>query len=171
MKDHGPHFLYSWFSEHPDFPPTPHPPADLGEHLFRPWSGRSSAHEDHTVWWQRWDFWKAANLGLANLVLPRVTLIELLSHYILGFYPILLRKKSNKNCLCWKSSAPLISQCLSFKNELISGVPGWFSRLSVWLRLKSWSRCLWVRAPCPALCWQPRAWSLLWILCPPLSQK
>lgn len=38
-------------------------------------------------------------MGLANLVLSRVTLIELLSHYILGFYPILLRKKSNKNCV------------------------------------------------------------------------
>ena len=47
------------------------------------------------------------------------------------------------------------------------GVPGWLSWLSVWLRLRSWSHSLWVRAPHQALCWRLRAWSLLWIL--PLS--
>ena len=34
---------------------------------------------------------------------------------------------------------------------------------------QSWSHGLWVRALCQALCWQLRAWSLLWILCFPLS--
>ena len=49
------------------------------------------------------------------------------------------------------------------------GAPGWLSRLGVWLRLRSWSHSSWVRAPSRALCWQLRAWSLLQILCLPLS--
>ena len=49
------------------------------------------------------------------------------------------------------------------------GVPGWLSRLSVWLQLRSWSRSLWVPAPCQALSWALRAWSLLPILCLHLS--
>ena len=51
----------------------------------------------------------------------------------------------------------------------ITGVPGWLSRLPVRLWLRSWSRGLWIRAPCLALCWQLGAWSLLLILCLPLS--
>ena len=51
----------------------------------------------------------------------------------------------------------------------IDRVPGWLSRLSVWLRLKSWSHGLWVQAPHRALYWQFRAWNLLLILCLPLS--
>ena len=46
---------------------------------------------------------------------------------------------------------------------------GGLRRLSVRLRLRSWSHSLWVRAPHQALCWQFRAWSLLWILCLPVS--
>ena len=38
---------------------------------------------------------------------------------------------------------------------LKQGAPGWLSRLSVWLWLRSWSHSLWVRAPHWALCWQP----------------
>ena len=49
------------------------------------------------------------------------------------------------------------------------GAPGWLSRLSVRLRLRSWSRGWWVWAPHRALCWQLRAWSLLWILPSSLS--
>ena len=49
------------------------------------------------------------------------------------------------------------------------GEPGWLSGLSVRLRLRSWSHGLWLRAPCWAVCWQFRAWSLLRILCLPLS--
>ena len=47
--------------------------------------------------------------------------------------------------------------------------PGWLRWLSVWLQLRSWSRSQWVRALHRALCWHLRAWSLLWILCLPLS--
>ena len=50
-----------------------------------------------------------------------------------------------------------------------SGVPGWLSWLSVWLRLRSRSHGLWVQALHRALCWRLRAWSLLRILCLPLS--
>ena len=49
------------------------------------------------------------------------------------------------------------------------GTPGWLSQLSIRLRLRSWSHSLWVRAPCQAVCWQLGAWSLLRILCLPLS--
>ena len=56
---------------------------------------------------------------------------------------------------------PLYSHCL--------GAPGWLSRLSILLPLMSWSRSSWVLAPRQALSWQLEAWSLLWILCLPLS--
>ena len=41
--------------------------------------------------------------------------------------------------------------------------------LSVWLQLMSWSPGMWVWAPGWALCWQLGTWSLLQILCLPLS--
>ena len=34
------------------------------------------------------------------------------------------------------------------------GAPGWLSRSSVWLQLRSWSHGSWARAPRWALCWQ-----------------
>ena len=49
------------------------------------------------------------------------------------------------------------------------GAPGWLSRLKAWLRLRSWSHGRWVRALHRSLCWQLGAWSLLRILCLPLS--
>ena len=48
----------------------------------------------------------------------------------------------------------------SFIVQRWKGAPGWLSRLSVRLQLRSWSHSLWVRAPRRALCWQLRAWSL-----------
>ena len=56
----------------------------------------------------------------------------------------------------------------SFKRQK-QGAPGWLSRLSIRLELRSWSCGPWVRAPHQALCWQLRAWSLFQILCLPLS--
>ena len=50
-----------------------------------------------------------------------------------------------------------------------TGAPGWLSQLSVRLQLRSRSHGLWVRAPRRALGWWLRAWSLLPILCLPLS--
>ena len=50
-----------------------------------------------------------------------------------------------------------------------SGAPGWLNQLSGRLQLRSWTHGSWVRAPCPALCWQLRVCSLLPILCLPLS--
>ena len=38
------------------------------------------------------------------------------------------------------------------------GAPGWLSQLSARLRVRSWSHCSWVQAPCWALCWQLGAW-------------
>ena len=49
------------------------------------------------------------------------------------------------------------------------GAPGWLSWLRIRLWLRSWSHGLWVWALHWALCWQFRAWSLLQILCLPLS--
>ena len=54
------------------------------------------------------------------------------------------------------------------KNKVV-GAPGWLSRLGVRLWLRSWSHSPWVRALRRALCWQLGAWSLLRILCLPLS--
>ena len=58
---------------------------------------------------------------------------------------------------------------LAARTKPVSGPPGWLRRSSVRLRLRSWSHGSWVRAPRRALCWQLRAWSLLRILCLPLS--
>ena len=41
------------------------------------------------------------------------------------------------------------------------GAPGWLSRLSIQLRLRSPSHGSWVPAPRRALCWQLRVWNLL----------
>ena len=49
------------------------------------------------------------------------------------------------------------------------GAPGWLSRLSIRLRLRSRAHSSWVQAPRRALCWRLGAWSLLWILSPFLS--
>ena len=59
-----------------------------------------------------------------------------------------------------------------FNSKLIPeshGAPGWLSQLGVRLQLRSWSRSLWFQTLRRAPCWQLRAWSLLWIRCPPLS--
>ena len=53
--------------------------------------------------------------------------------------------------------------------DLIRGAPGWLSCLGVRLQLRSWSRGLWVWTPHQALCWRFRAWSLLRVVCLPLS--
>ena len=69
-----------------------------------------------------------------------------------------------------KSSSELI--CI-WKNDTLKyvcfGAPGWLSWLGVWLELRSWSPCSWIQAPLRALCCQLRSWSLLQILCLPLS--
>ena len=68
------------------------------------------------------------------------------------------------------SLGKLLSLCLGFfiyKKGI--GAPGWLSRLSVRLQLRSWSCGPWVQALRRALRWQLRAWSLLRILCLPLS--
>ena len=57
---------------------------------------------------------------------------------------------------------------ISIVKMTIFGAPGWLSRLSVRFQLRSPSQ-FWVWAPCQALHWQFRAWSLLQILCLPLS--
>ena len=51
--------------------------------------------------------------------------------------------------------------------KYLKGEPGWLSRLSLWLWLRSWSHSSWAQAPHWA--GELRAWSLLRILCLPLS--
>ena len=51
----------------------------------------------------------------------------------------------------------------------VTWMPAWPSQLSVRLWLRSWLHGLWVRALHQAPCWWLRTWSLLWILCLPLS--
>ena len=71
-------------------------------------------------------------------------------------------------CVCFyvlgKSATPP-----AFESSGLMGTPGWFSQLSVQLQFRSWSHSLWVQAPHKALCWHLGSWSLLWILCLPLS--
>ena len=75
-------------------------------------------------------------------------------------------KKINPSLKPQWDTASHLSEWLKLK---ILGAPGWLSQLGVWLWLRSWSHGLWVRAPRRALCWRLRAWSLLPILCLPLS--
>ena len=51
-----------------------------------------------------------------------------------------------------KSQSPKVTQCMFPFNVYILRVPGWLSRLSVRLQLRSWSCGLWFRAPRRALC-------------------
>ena len=46
---------------------------------------------------------------------------------------------------------------------------GWLSQFSIQFWLRSWSRGLRVPVPHQVLCWHLRSWSLLQILCLPLS--
>ena len=61
----------------------------------------------------------------------------------------------------------------SFINLTIKSIqpraPGWLSQLSIQIQLRSWSHSSWVQGLHRALCWQLRPWSLLQILCLPLS--
>ena len=76
-----------------------------------------------------------------------------------SFYPMLH--------MWWRfRSRPSLNQ--TFKSRNI-GAPGWLSGLSLLLQLRSRSHGLWVRAPSRALGWWLRDWSLLPILCLPLS--
>ena len=63
---------------------------------------------------------------------------------------------------------PNLMRTSCFKTAVIRA-PGWLSRLSVRLQLRSPSRSPWVWAPSRALGWRLRAWNLLPILCLPLS--
>ena len=78
------------------------------------------------------------------------------------------KQKSNswrRKHITWKNSMNE-EKCLQ-KSKM--GALGWLSRWNVQIRLRSWSHGPWVQAPCRALCWQFRAWSLLWILYLPLA--
>ena len=68
---------------------------------------------------------------------------------------------------CSKTYQPLF--CFKCSDTKKTRALGWLSRLGVRLWLRSWSCSPWVQAPRQALCWQLRAWSLLQILCLPLS--
>ena len=63
-----------------------------------------------------------------------------------------------------KQTGPFPTGWHSWQNSIfkcqLTGAPGWLSRLSVRLGLRSWSRGPWVQAPRRALCWQLGAWSV-----------
>ena len=71
--------------------------------------------------------------------------------------------------LVWSGHKRSSSPCPPARILKVYGVPGWLSQLSVWLQLRSWSHSLWVPASHRALYWLLSAWSLLGILCLPLS--
>ena len=69
----------------------------------------------------------------------------------------------------WKEANPRTAHAVESSQIRKIGAPGWLRRLSVRLPLRSRSHSSWVCVPCRALGWQLRAWSLLRILCLPLS--
>ena len=81
-------------------------------------------------------------------------------------------------CLCLSLSLPSPAHFLSLSLPKINKHQKKFLR-GAWVahsvkrptqsRLRSWSPGLWVWAPSQALCWQLGAWSLLRIICLPLS--
>ena len=77
--------------------------------------------------------------------------------------------RSRSGSAMWSRGRQKLAKFVFTLKPLIFGVPGWLSRLSVRLQVRSWSRGLWVQAPHRARCWQLRAWSLFRILCLPLS--
>ena len=77
--------------------------------------------------------------------------------------PALVVREERVSCV-WPLPCPSVT-----KKTVGWGAPGWHSRVSVWLQLRSWSHGLWVWASHQVLGWQLRAWKLLWILCLPLS--
>ena len=82
----------------------------------------------------------------------------------------ILSNKIEKNVVCQGNDRPHLGLSRDgHQKPQARGAPGWLSWLSIPLGLRSWSHGLWVRAPCWTLCWQLRAWSLLQILCLPLS--
>ena len=105
---------------------------------------------------------------------------------LLGF---VLHRRMKKKCSAFKGSRRILALDVAkrgafakpscedtflgsaFSNafKMVSGAPGWLSGLSLRLRLRSRSHNPRVRAPHRALCCQLGAWSLLRILCLPLS--
>ena len=71
-------------------------------------------------------------------------------------------------CICSLYLGSLACRCNKFIKNYIFGAPGWLSRLSVQLRLRSWSHGLWVRAPRLALWWQ-LGFCVSLSLCPSLA--
>ena len=66
--------------------------------------------------------------------------------------------------------AAALENSLEFPQKIKNRTTLWgLSRLSIRFPLRSWFNSSWGWAPCWALCWQLRAWSLLRILCLPLS--
>ena len=82
-------------------------------------------------------------------------------------YPAVEVTDSDDLCYFLGSVTPRI--LCQIRGNGFLGVPGLIGQLSIWLRLRSWSQGLWVRALRQALCWQFRAWILLRILYLPLS--
>ena len=76
---------------------------------------------------------------------------------------------AQKPCRVGFCDLQLGGQKTSGQDKRRKGVPGWLSRLSGRLWLRSWSCGPWVQALRRALCWQLRDWSLFRILCLPLS--
>ena len=71
-----------------------------------------------------------------------------------------------QNSVQWKDKGHLAS-ISDFKRN-ICRAPGWLIWLSFWLA-QVMICASWIQTPCQALCWQLRAWSLLQILCFPIS--
>ena len=85
--------------------------------------------------------------------------------WVTGVVPDKIREQDRR----WEIQQGLEGEGGNRIKRTLVGAPGWLSRLSGRLQFRSWSHSPWVPAPHQALCWQLRAWILLWILCLPLS--
>ena len=97
--------------------------------------------------------------------LPASFLVSCFLH-ILTSTTMLLRKTSLYSITCIITWHRLENKpsLLHITDGGLWGAPGWLSWLTIQLGLRSWSHGLWVWAICQVLCWQPRAWNLLWSL-------
>ena len=70
-----------------------------------------------------------------------------------------LKQLSKRYLLPWTFQERAVFALGSFRSSSLKnmgmGAPGWFSRLSARLRLRSWSCWVWVRAPCLTLSLEP----------------
>ena len=134
-------------------------------------------HKSNLVSTDKWINERNAGYFIYGIYISVYSTYDMYTLYIYNIYTIQSTPEKHRFELCgptymwiFYSIVLYVYFLLWFSQKyFLFGAPGWFSGLSIWLRLGSWSHSSRVWAPCRALCWELRAWSLLRILCLPLS--